>query len=102
LFLVQSGTVTLSTSEVPNSGLRLAVIGAGSVFGEMAFLNGIARTAYAHVGDSGATVSTLSWEQFQEWSQASPVAALAFVTALAKMGIRRLGATSQELRAAME
>jgi SulP family sulfate permease len=102
LFLVQSGTVTLSTSEVPNSGLRLAVIGPGSVFGEMAFLNGIARTAYAHVGDSGATVSTLSWEQFQEWSQASPVAALAFVTALAKMGIRRLGATSQELRAAME
>jgi sulfate permease, SulP family len=102
LFLVQSGTVTLSTTEVPNSGLRLAVIGAGAVFGEMAFLNGIPRTAYAHGGDEGATVSALSWDQFQDWSNVSPAAALTFVTALAKMGIRRLAATSQELRVAME
>ncbi len=102
LFFVQRGTVTLSTSEVPNSGLRLAVIGAGAIFGEMAFLNGIARTAYAHGGDKGATVCALDWKLFQEWSQTSPAAALVFVMALAKMGVRRLAATSQELRAAME
>ncbi|WP_101047078.1 cyclic nucleotide-binding domain-containing protein [Macromonas nakdongensis] len=102
LLLVQSGTVTLSTAEPPSTGMRLSVIGAGAVFGEMAFLNGIARTAYAHAGAAGTTVGTLDWERFQAWRQQHPEGAHAFITALAKMGIRRLGATSQELRAAME
>jgi sulfate permease, SulP family len=102
LLLVQDGTVTLSTSETANMGMRLSVIGAGAVFGEMAFLNGIPRSAYAHAGKQGATVSTLTWEAFQTWSKQHPDAALAFVTALARMGIRRLGTTSQELRAAMD
>jgi len=102
LLWVQAGTVTLSTSEVPDQGVRLSVIGAGSVFGEMAFLNGMARTAFAHAGSAGALLNTLSWEQFQAWRQSDPEGALLFVTALARMGIRRLGATSRELRAAME
>jgi SulP family sulfate permease len=102
LLLVQVGTVTLSTSATPDSGLRLSVVGAGAVFGEMAFLNGIARTAFAHAGEQGARVAALSWDAFQQWRQRYPDAALAFITALARMGIRRLGATSQELRAAMD
>lgn len=102
LLLVQDGTVVLSTSVTPNSGMRLSVIGAGSVFGEMAFLNGIPRTAYAHAGEHGTTVASLAWQDFQNWSKRYPDAALAFVTGLARMGIRRLGATSQELRAAMD
>ncbi len=102
LLWVQAGTVTLSTSEVPDQGVRLSVIGAGAVFGEMAFLNGMARTAFAHAGSDGAVLNTLSWEQFQAWRQSDPEGALLFVTALARMGIRRLGATSRELRAAME
>lgn len=102
LLLVQDGTVVLSTSATPNTGMRLSVIGAGSVFGEMAFLNGIARTAYAHAGEQGTRLAALVWEDFQAWSKRYPDAALAFVTALARMGIRRLGATSQELRAAMD
>lgn len=102
LLLVQSGKVIVSTSETPNTGMRLSVIGAGAVFGEMSFLNGIARTAFAHAGEQGATVAALNWDAFQEWSKHYPEAAMAFVTELARMGIRRLGATSQELRAAME
>ncbi len=102
LLWVKAGTVTLSTSEAPDQGVRLSVIGAGAVFGEMAFLNGMARTAFAHAGSDGAALNTLSWEQFQAWRQSDPEGALLFVTALARMGIRRLGATSRELRAAME
>lgn len=102
LLLVQDGSVALSTAEDAESGLRLAVIGPGMVLGEMAFLNGIARTAYAHAGPDGALVGSIGWEAFQTWTQAHPDAALLFMTALARMGIRRLGSTSQELRIAMQ
>ncbi|MCL5969544.1 MAG: hypothetical protein M1359_10000 [Betaproteobacteria bacterium] len=47
-------------------------------------------------------LSSLSWERFQQWSRDDPEGALLFITALARMGIRRLGGISQELRAAME
>lgn len=102
LLLVPAGDVTLSTGDTPNTGMRLSVIGAGAVFGEMAFLNGIPRTAYAYAGEQGATIGRLDWDAFQAWSAEHPVSALAFVTALARMGINRLSATSQELRAALD
>lgn len=102
LMLVQGGEVTLSTAETAGQGLRLASIGPGVVFGEMAFLNGIARTAYAHASAENAVVCTLEWDAFQSWSGAYPEAALGFMKELARIGIRRLGTTSQELRAAME
>ncbi|MCM2296350.1 MAG: hypothetical protein NDJ10_07800 [Rhodoferax sp.] len=54
------------------------------------------------VSNSPSLVSTLQWEIFNAWSGAYPEAALGFMKELARMGIRRLGATSQELRAAME
>lgn len=102
LLIVQQGTVVLSTAHSLDHGLRLAVIGEGMIFGEMAFLNDIARTAFGLAGDQGATVSALTWDDFSAWTDAHPSAALAFMKALAQLGIRRLGLTSQELRAAME
>lgn len=101
LMLVQQGSVALSTSADPQGGLRLAVIGPGMVLGEMAFLNGIPRTAFAHAGPEGAELGAVGWDTFQRWTAAHPEAALGFMTALARMGIRRLGSTSQELRIAM-
>lgn len=101
LMLVQQGSVTLSTAATPDAGLRLACIGPGVVFGEMAFLNGMARTAYAHAGAQGAVVCTLAWQEFQAWSHAHPEAALEVMKQIARMGIRRLGEVSQELRSAM-
>lgn len=102
LLIVQQGNVVLSTASSIDHGLRLAVIGEGMIFGEMAFLNGIARTAYGLAGEHNATVSALSWDDFNHWTAAYPSAALAFMKSLAQLGIRRLGMTSQELRTAME
>ncbi len=102
LMLVQEGEVTLSTAATPGQGLRLASIGSGVVFGEMAFLNGIPRSAYAHASAETTLVWTLEWDVFKSWSGVYPEAALGFMKELARLGIRRLGATSQELRAAME
>lgn len=102
LMFVLGGSVVLSTSETADTGLRLAVVGPGAVFGEMAFLNGIPRTAFAHAGHDGATVRVLEWGYFQEWTRDHPEDALQFMTEFARVGIRRLGATSQALRAALE
>ncbi len=102
LLLVQDGLVTLSTSDRPDGGLRLAAIGPGMVFGEMGFLSGMPRTASAFAGPQGATTSTLEWSDFLAWTEHEPEAALAFMAQLARMEIRRLGKTTQELRAAME
>lgn len=102
LMLVQAGLVTLSTAESAGKGLRLVCIGPGVVFGEMTFLNGIPRTAYAHAGAESAMVCTLEWETFKDWSRQYPEPALGFMRELARLGIRRLGSISQELRAAME
>jgi SulP family sulfate permease len=102
LMWVARGSVALSTSDQPDQGIRLAVIGQGMVFGEMAFLNGIARTAYAHAGPQGAEILSISWADYKAWSVQSPEGALGFMKELARMGIRRLGTTSQELRAALQ
>jgi sulfate permease, SulP family len=102
LLLVQDGLVTLSTSDRPEQGLRLAAIGPGMVFGEMGFLSGIPRTASAFAGPQGATTSALEWDDFLGWTQDEPEAALAFMAQLARMEIKRLGKTTMELRAAME
>lgn len=102
LLLVPQGSVTLSTQARPDTGMRLSVIGAGAMFGEMAFLDGMPRTAYAHAGEAGAHIDRLSWNDFQQWSRSYPLDALAFVTALARVEVRRLSAASLELRAAME
>ncbi len=101
LLLVPQGSVTLSTQPSPNTGMRLSVIGSGAMFGEMAFFNGIPRTAYAHAGATGAQIGRLSWEDFQAWRHAFPQDALEFVTAVTRVEVRRLADTSQELRAAM-
>ena len=54
LLVVVSGHITLSTHWPPERGLRLATVGPGMVFGEMAFLNGALRSASA-----GATKRSL-------------------------------------------
>lgn len=101
LLLVPQGSVTLSTQANPNMGMRLSVIGAGAMFGEMAFFNGMPRTAYAHAGENGAEIGRLNWEDFQAWSKIYPQDALELVTAMTRVEVRRLADTSQELRAAM-
>lgn len=102
LLLVQQGTVVISTQAYPEMGLRLMVSGAGTAFGEMAFLKGGPRSAFAHAGPQGARVMALEWDRFQEWTDRYPADALQFMRELARFAMRRLSATSQELRAAME
>lgn len=100
IYFVQSGRVTLATEH--EGGLRLASVGSGQAFGEMAFLNGIARTAHAFTGTAPAELLVLRREDFDRWAQRYPDEALGWMSRLAQVGIRRLGTTTRQLRAVLE
>ena len=100
IYFVQSGRVTLATEH--EGGLRLASLGSGQAFGEMAFLNGIARTAHAYTGTAAAEMLVLQRKDFDAWAQQYPQEALGWMSRLAQVGIRRLGMTTRQLRAVLE
>jgi SulP family sulfate permease len=99
LYFVAQGHITLATA--PEGGIRLATVDAGQAFGEMAFLNGIPRTAYAVTTETPARLLSLRESDFAQWAREHPDAALGFMSRLAQMSNRRHGLTSRQLRAAL-
>ncbi|MBV7544520.1 cyclic nucleotide-binding domain-containing protein [Acidovorax sp. sic0104] len=102
LLVVQSGHITLVTQWPPEKGLRLATVGPGMAFGEMAFLNGAARTASAGAERRPAQLVRLSRDDFDHWARQYPEAALRVMNNLAMVGARRLAVTTRQLRAVLE
>ena len=102
LLVVKSGHITLVTQWPPEKGLRLATVGPGMAFGEMAFLNGAARTASAGVERGTAHLVRLSRAHFDAWARQYPEAALKVMNNLAQIGARRLAVTTRQLRAVLE
>lgn len=102
LYIVQAGLVTMGTAYPPAAGLRLAKVGQGMAFGEMAFLNGQPRTACASAEGGGARIARLPRADFDRWALLHPQDALKFLANLAIVGTRRLSATTRQLRAALE
>jgi SulP family sulfate permease len=102
LLVVQSGHITLVTQWPPERGLRLATVGPGMAFGEMAFLNGAARTASAGAELGPAQLVRLTRARFDAWGQQYPAAALTVMNNIAQIGARRLAVTTRQLRAVLE
>lgn len=102
MLIVQSGRITLCTAWPPSKGLRLATVGQGMAFGEMAFLNGQPRTACAGSENGPAIVMRIGRPAFDAWARQYPADALAFMANLAQIGTRRLAATTRQLRAVLE
>lgn len=102
LYVVQAGHATMVTHWPPARGLRLATIGRGMAFGELAFLTGGPRTACAGADDEALELMRLSREAFDRWSTDHPRDALQFMENLAHIGARRLSATTRQLRAVLE
>lgn len=102
LVVVKSGHITLVTQWPADKGLRLATVGPGMAFGEMAFLNGAARTACAGAERGPAHLVRLSRANFDAWAGQYPEAALTVMNNLAQIGARRLAVTTRQLRAVLE
>jgi SulP family sulfate permease len=102
LLIVQSGRITLATAWPAADGLRLATVSQGMAFGEMAFLNGQPRSAFAGSEEQGAHVTRLARPVFDAWARHCPADALIVMGNLAYIGTRRLAATTRQLRAVLE
>jgi sulfate permease, SulP family len=102
MWIVQAGRITLSTAWPPADGMRLATVGYGMAFGEMAFLAGQPRTACAGSEAAPVVLMGLRRPVFDAWAADHPADALVFMSNLAQIGTRRLAATTRQLRAVLE
>lgn len=102
LVVVRMGRISMATAWPPSQGLRLATVGPGMAFGEMAFLSGQPRTAHAGAETQPAQLARLSRAAFDAWAARHPQDGLRFMANLAEVGTRRLAATSRQLRAVLE
>jgi SulP family sulfate permease len=102
MWIVQAGRITLGTAWPPSAGMRLATVGHGMAFGEMAFLAGQPRTACAGSEAAAAVLMGLERAAFDAWAREHPADALVFMSNLAQIGTRRLAATTRQLRAVLE
>lgn len=102
LVVVRTGRISMATAWPAAAGVRLATVGPGMAFGEMAFLSGQPRTAHAGAELQSALLVRLSRAAFDAWAGRHPQDALRFMANLAEVGTRRLAATSRQLRAVLE
>lgn len=95
-FIVESGEVVITKELAPGQEKVLAVLGPGSVFGEMAFFSDSPRTANA-----AARADTLLWKversAFMEFIARQPAAGLRILSGLLQVTMDRLEQTSREL-----
>lgn len=98
LFLIRRGDVRIVLPLKGRSGRSLAVFSRGSFFGEMAFLDGEARSADA-VAFSDTDLFVLSRSQFDQISQQHKQASLNLLEGLARSLAVRLRYTNSEIRA---
>jgi CRP/FNR family transcriptional regulator, cyclic AMP receptor protein len=81
LFAVISGTVKISISSADGRSAILNLIGAGEIFGEVAVLDGQARTADA-IANTNCEIFVIDRREFLPFVRSQPVLAMKFIELL--------------------
>src|ERR1700680_2347450 len=81
LFAVISGTVKISISSADGRNAILNLIGAGEIFGEVAVLDGQARTADA-IANTNCEIFVIDRREFLAFVRSQPVLAMKFIELL--------------------
>jgi CRP/FNR family transcriptional regulator, cyclic AMP receptor protein len=81
LFAVISGTVKISISSADGRNAILNLIGAGEIFGEVAVLDGQARTADA-IANTNCEIFVIDRREFLPFVRSQPVLAMKFIELL--------------------
>jgi CRP/FNR family cyclic AMP-dependent transcriptional regulator len=81
MFAVISGTVKISISSADGRSAILNLIGAGEIFGEVALLDGLARTADA-IANTGCEIFTIDRRDFIPFVKSQPALAMKFIELL--------------------
>ena len=95
-FIIETGEVLITKILGPGRGKTLALLGPGSVFGEMAFFSDSPRTA-----DAVSKTDTVLWKieraDFMKFTSEEPKAGLRVLSGLLHVAMDRLEHTSREL-----
>lgn len=95
-FIVDSGEVTITKRLAEDQEKVLAVLGPGSVFGEMAFFSDSPRTANA-VCRQDCVLWKIERQAFMQFVHEQPQAGLRILSGLLQVSMDRLDHTSREL-----
>jgi CRP-like cAMP-binding protein len=95
-YVIDSGEVSITKKLGPGREKILAVLGPGSVFGEMAFFSDSPRTADA-VSNSETTLWKLERADFVKFIMEEPKAGIRVLSGLLEVSMDRLEQTSREL-----
>jgi sulfate permease, SulP family len=98
IYLIRKGAVRIVLSLANSQNYHLSTFGKGNFFGEMAFLDGVARSADA-IADSDTELFILSRATFDAFANDHKKAGLQFLEGIASVLASRLRVTNAELRA---
>lgn len=98
LFLIRRGAVDITLTTNENESYRISSFGRGNFFGELAFLDGAARSADA-IADSDVDLYVLSRADFEKFATEHETSSIIFLEGLASVLAGRLRLTNIELAA---
>jgi CRP-like cAMP-binding protein len=101
LYLIQDGTVRITTSSPGAKTIDVATLGSGSHFGEMALIDGARRSATAQALEATA-VFRFDYDKVRALLERSPAIAAAFYRSLARFLSNRLRQTTTDMGYARE
>ena len=97
LYLIQSGIVKISKMLSEGEEQILVILGPDDVFGEMALLDGAARSATARVAEN-ATLLALKRQDFEELCDHNPRLGLQLIRNIARVFSQRVRNNNDEYR----
>lgn len=97
LFLIKSGTVRISRMFAEGDEKTLVVIGPEDIFGEMAVIDGLPRSATARVAEDAQLIS-LKKNNFERLCTEDAALALKLVSNIVRVFSKRVRESSEEYR----
>ena len=97
LFLIRKGIVRISKMFAEGDEKTLVVLGPEDIFGEMAIIDGLPRSATARVAEDAELIS-LKKKDFEMLSQKSPDLALKMVMNIVRVFSKRIREADDEYR----
>lgn len=101
MYLIKHGSVTIQQSTKSGDNLTVATLGTGSHFGEMAFIDGQARSATAAAAE-GTELIVIPYDKLKTFLNQNKDAAVKFYRELSHFLCGRLRVTTTDLSFARE
>lgn len=97
LFLVKQGTIRISKMFAEGDEKTLVVLGPEDIFGEMAVIDGLPRSATARVAENAELIS-LKKKDLERLCRENPALALKLVSNIVKVFSKRVREANEEYR----